>query len=121
MKKFFWLAVIVLLILTFSDHELIRPYRDQVYGLILDRAPSSGKMSDQQALRQVQKQLNALTAKLGESQQQQLSRAAESKESLLVFYQRYCVNRDFNPILFGEPLRESCSIISSHMEALTGP
>ncbi len=121
MKKFFWLAVIVLLVLTFSDHELIRPYKDQVYGLILDKAPSSGKMSDQQAMRQIQKQLNALTANLGESQQLQLAKAAESKESLLVFHQRYCVNRDFNPILFGEPLNNSCNIIGNHMEALTGP
>ena len=115
MKKFFWLAVIILLVL------LIRPYRDQVYGLILDRAPSSGKMSDEQALRQIQKQFNALAASWGEGQQQQLSKAAESKQSLLVFHQRYCVNRDFNPILFGEPLKQSCDVIDNHMEALTRP
>jgi len=40
---------------------------------------------------------------------------------LLVFHQRYCKSGDFNPILFGEPLRQSCSIIDSHMEALTSP
>ena len=121
MKKFFWLAVIVLLLLTFSDHELLRPYRDQIYGLILDKAPSSGKMSDEQAMRHIQKQFKELTADWGEGQQQQLSKAAESKQSLLVFHQRYCVNRDFNPILFGEPLRKSCSIIDSQLEALTSP
>ncbi len=121
MKKFFWLAVIILLLLTFSDHELLRPYRDQLYGLILDNAPSSGKMSDEQALRQIKKQLNELAANWGEGQQQQLAKAAETKQSVLTFHQRYCVNRDFNPILFGEPLRQSCSIISSHMEALTSP
>ncbi len=121
MKKFFWLAVIVLLLLTFSDHELLRPYRDQIYGLILDKAPSSGKMSDEQAMRYIQKQFKELTADWGEGQQQQLSKAAESKQSLLVFHQRYCVNRDFNPILFGEPLRKSCSIIDSQLEALTSP
>ncbi|SNY49167.1 hypothetical protein SAMN06297280_1276 [Arsukibacterium tuosuense] len=121
MKKFFWLAVIVLLLLTFSDHELLRPYRDQIYGLILDNAPSSGKMSDEQAMRQIQKQFKDLAANWGEGQQQQLDKAVASKESLLVFHQRYCVNRDFNPILFGEPLRQSCSIIDSQMEALTSP
>jgi hypothetical protein len=121
MKKFFWLAVIILLLLTFSDHELLRPYRDQLYGLILDNAPSSGKMSDEQAMRQIQKQFNELSASWGEGQQQQLSKAAASKDNLLMFHQRYCINRDFNPILFGEPLRQSCSIIESRMEALTSP
>ncbi|MBV2130360.1 hypothetical protein KQY15_14790 [Rheinheimera sp. SM2107] len=121
MKKFFWLAVIVLLLLTFSDHELLRPYRDQLYGLILDNAPSSGKMSDEQAMRQIQKQFSQLSANWGQGQQQQLSKAAASKDSLLVFHQRYCVNGDFNPILFGEPLRQSCIIIDSKMEALTSP
>jgi hypothetical protein len=119
MKKFFWLAVIVLLLLTFSDHELLRPYRDQLYGLVLDNAPSSGKMSDEQALRQIQKQFTALAANWGERQQLQLNKAAESKANLLLFHQRYCVGRDFNPILFGEPLQQSCGIIDSHMEALT--
>ncbi|MDX1678377.1 hypothetical protein [Arsukibacterium sp.] len=121
MKKFFWLAVIILLLLTFSDHELLRPYRDQLYGLILDNAPSSGKMSDEQAMRQIQREFNKLSANWGEGQQQQLNKAAASKESLMVFHRRYCVNGDFNPILFGEPLRQSCSIIDSRMEALTSP
>ena len=121
MKKLFWLAIIVLLLLTFSDHELLRPYRDQAYRLILDRAPSSGKMSEQQIMRQIQQQFSALTANWGEGQQRQLRKAAESKENLLVFHQRYCINGDFSPILFGDPLRQSCGIIDSQMEALTSP
>lgn len=119
MKTFFWLVVVVLLIITFSDHELIRPYRDKAYELILDKAPSSGRMNDQQALRRIQQQLTELGNTLGEGQQRQLSRAIESKESILQFRQRYCIDRDFNPLLFGDALRESCEIIELHHEALT--
>lgn len=120
MKKFFWLVVIVLLVITFSDHEKIKPYKDQLYEAILDKAAIGGD-SKEAALRKTRKQLLELSEQWGESQRTQLEKATASIESLKRFRLNYCVNKDFSPILYGEPLQQTCAVIDSHYEMLTQP
>ena len=120
MKKFFWLVVIVLLVITFSDHEKIKPYKEQLFEAILDKAAIAGD-SKEGALRKTRKQLLALSEQWGESQRAQLEKASSSLDSLKRFRLNYCVNKDFSPILYGEPLREACMIIDSHYNNLIQP
>ncbi|GAB59701.1 hypothetical protein [Rheinheimera nanhaiensis] len=120
MKKFFWLVVIILLLITFSDHDLIRPYKEQLFELVLDKAAIAAD-DNEAALRRTRKQLLELSAQWGEGQRAQLEKASSSLESLQRFRRDYCVNKDFNPILFGEPLRQSCSIIENNYHNLTKP
>lgn len=118
MKKFFWLVVIVLLVLTFSDHDSIKPYRDKIYDLIVDKVAVAGD-SNEAALRKTRRQLQELAAQWGDSQQQYLAKASESIDSLQKFRRSYCINKDFNPILFGEPLQQSCNVIEQNYDNLT--
>lgn len=120
MKKFFWLVVVILLVITFSDHDLIRPYKEQLYELILDKAAIAAD-DKEAALRKTRKQLLALSEQWGEGQRTQLEKASSSMDNLLRFRRDYCVNKDFNPILFGEPLRQSCDIIESNYQNLSQP
>lgn len=118
MKTFFWIVVAFLLVLTFSDHQLIRPYKEQIIGVISDKAALATD-DKQQAMRTTKKQLLALAEQWGEGQRAQLQKATESPETLLKFHRNYCVNGDFNPILYGEPLKQSCQIIDHNIQALT--
>lgn len=120
MKKFFWLVVAVLLLITFSDHDLIRPYKEQLFELVLDKAAIAGD-DKEAALRRTRKQLLALSEQWGEGQRTQLEKASSSVQNLLRFHRDYCINKDFNPILFGEPLQQSCSVIESHYHNLSKP
>lgn len=120
MKKFFWLVVIILLVVTFSDHKLIKPYKEQLFELILDNAAFAGD-SKEAALRKTRKQLLALSEQWGESQRAQLEKASSSLDSLKRFRLNYCVNKDFSPILYGEPLQQSCAVIESNYQNLTNP
>jgi hypothetical protein len=120
MKKFFWLVVVVLLVITFSDHDLIRPHKEQLFELIMDKAAIAGD-SKEAALRSTRKQLTALAEQWGDGQRAQLEKAAASIDSLKKFRRDYCVNKDFNPILYGEPLKESCKIIENHYDNLNQP
>ncbi|CAM3697018.1 hypothetical protein [Rheinheimera salexigens] len=120
MKKFFWIIVIFLLVLTFSDHDVIRPHKEKLYGLFMDEMADAGD-NKQAALRQVKKELMAAAEQWGEGQRKQLEKATASIEALLKFQQDYCISGDFNPILFGEPLKQSCNIISNHQHTLTKP
>ena len=113
MKAFFWLAVIILLLITFSDTDLIRPYKEQLIEFVVDEVASTGD-SKEAALRKTRKQLMTLAQGWGEGQLTQLEKAAASAGSLLKFRQDYCINGDFSPYLYGESLRQVCAIIEEN-------
>jgi hypothetical protein len=118
MKKLLWVLLIILLLATFSDHPRISPYKEQLYSWLVSLAGSSGRAGEAQALKNVDNLFQQLGQQLGEGQRAQLKNAASSKEELLKFRQRYCIDRDFNPLLFGEPLSKACSIIESQYDML---
>ncbi|PKM18131.1 MAG: hypothetical protein CVV11_18755 [Gammaproteobacteria bacterium HGW-Gammaproteobacteria-15] len=120
MKKLFWLVVVILLVITFSDHNLIRLYKEQLFALIMDKAAIAGD-SKEAALRTTRKQLLALSQQWGEGQRTQLDKASSSIDNVLQFQRNYCKNGDFNPFLYGEPLKQSCAIIENQMHNLTKP
>lgn len=119
MKKFFWFAVLFLLLLTFSGEPPLKPYRDWVIDYALSLVPAEWQ-SDSQAAASIQRDLTAYAKTLGLRQQEFLAAAAENKQSILQFRQNYCINKDFHPVLFGEPLQRSCSIIEKYYGRLTG-
>lgn len=119
MKKFFWFAVILLLLITFSDEPPLQPYRHHVINFTLSLIPPEWQ-SDQQAVISIQRELADYGNTLGLRQQEFLARAAENKASILLFHKNYCINKDFHPVLFGEPLVRSCAIIARYLERLTG-
>lgn len=119
MKKIFWFVVLFLLLLTFSGEPPLKPYRDQIIEYALSLVPAEWQ-SDSQAVASIQRDLNAYAQTLGLRQQEFLATAAANKDSILSFRQNYCVNKDFHPVLFGEPLQRSCSIIDKYYDRLTG-
>ena len=120
MKKLFWLVVVILLVITFSDHNLIRPYKEQLFALIMDKAAIAGD-SKEAALRTTRKQLLALSEQWGEGQRSQLDKASSSVDNLLQFQRNYCKNGDFNPFLYGDTLKQSCAVIDAQLHNLTQP
>lgn len=119
MKTFFWFAVVVLLIITFSGKEPIKPYRDTLYAHVLQMIPDSWQ-SESQTLRSLQRAFQELGKTLGQGQQELLAKAATDKASIMQFRQRYCIDKDFNPVLFGEPLHKSCAIVEEYYSRLIG-
>jgi len=119
MKTFFGFAVVVLLIITFSGKEPLKSYRDALYEHALQWVPDSWQ-GENQAVSSTQRELSALGQTLGLGQQKLLADAARDKTSILLFRQRYCVDKDFNPVLFGDPLQKSCAIIEKHYYRLSG-
>lgn len=119
MKTFFWFVVIFLLLLTFSGEPPLKPYRDKVVDYAVSLIPAEWQ-SDSQALVSIQRELKDYSKSLGLRQQEFLAAAAENKDSVLRFRQNYCINKDFNPVLFGEPLQRSCAIIEKYYDRLSG-
>lgn len=118
MKKLLFILLVILLLATFSDHPRVSPYKEWLFQQFYQMAGLTSRSGEAQALRNVDRLFAELGQELGEGQRAQLQRAASSKQDLLLFRQRYCIDGDFNPLLFGEPLRKACGIIDSQYDIL---
>ena len=111
MKKFFWLIVAILLLATFSDHPMIKPYKEQLYRLFSESATSASQVRGEQVLRTINARFSAFSSGLGQKQQDELKRITSSREEVLAFYQTYCKEKQFNPLFFGATQTKICDTI----------
>lgn len=119
MKTFFWVAVLILLLITFSGKEPLKTYREKLYDKGLQLIPENWQ-SEQQVIANLQRELLALTPNLNQRQQRLISDAATNKASILQFRQRYCLDREFNSALPNELRQQSCAIIEQYYFRLSG-
>lgn len=112
MKKTLWLIVAILLLATFSDHPTIKPYKEQLYALFSESAGQASQVHGEQVLRTISARFAAFSGDLGQKQQEELKRITSDKTELLAFYQAYCVEKQFNPLFFGDTQGRICDVIS---------
>lgn len=118
MKKALWFIVIILMIATFSDHPKILPYKEALFDLLSAEAQNATKSTGSQSLRQVKRDLMALSRDMGTGQQQELERITADLETLHDFYKTYCVDQQFNPLFYGDGIKSICMTISRQRIAL---
>ena len=111
MKKLLWIIVAVLLLATFSDHPVLLPYKQQLYAKFSDTTHNASKIKAEQALQTLASRLEDIGATLGKGQQAELQKVSSSKAAVLEFQQAYCIDKQFNPLFYGEPIVKVCSII----------
>lgn len=111
MKKLLWIIVAVLLLATFSDHPVLLPYKQKLYTKFSDTTHNASKAKTEQALQTLANRLQEFGATLGKGQQAELKNLSSSKATVLEFQQTYCVNNQFHPLFYGEPITKVCIII----------
>jgi len=111
MKKLLWIIVAVLLLATFSDHPVLLPYKQKLYAKFTDTTHNASQVKAEQALKTLANRLQDVGATLGKGQQAELQKISSSKAAVLEFQQTYCINRQFHPLFYGEPISKVCVII----------
>jgi len=111
MKKLLWIIVAVLLVATFSDHPVLLPYKQQLYAKFNESTHNASSAKAEQALQTLASRFQELGATLGQGQQAELQKVSSSKAAVLEFQQTYCVDRQFHPLFYGEPITKVCIII----------
>jgi len=119
MKKLFLLIIVILLLVTFSGKEPLKTYRDALYDKALTLVPEHWD-GEHRAMKAIQHEFTELGLTLGQRQRQLLANAATDQAQLKLFRQRYCIDKDFNPVLYGKALQDSCAIIDKYAYQLTG-
>jgi hypothetical protein len=118
MKKVLWLIVLFLLLVTFSDHPLIKPYKTKLTDMFSQSAENAGQVHGEQTLRNVRAQFKGVSENMGKGQMAELDRITLDAQALLSFNQQYCVEKQFHALFFGENLTQVCRIIDSNKHGL---
>lgn len=118
MKKLLWIIVAVLLLATFSDHPVLLPYKQKLYAKFTDTTHNAGQIKAEQALQKLASRLQEFGATLGKGQQAELQKISSSKSEVLEFKKTYCVERQFHPLFYGDPIGKVCTIIQDQSNGL---
>lgn len=118
MKKVLWLIVLMLLLATFSNHPVLKPYKEQLYNMFSSEAAKASQMQGSQVVRTVAKRLQQLGGDWGQGQRDELARLGESKENMAEFYRTYCRDKEFNQLFFGADQQKICDVMSQFEHAL---
>lgn len=118
MKKALWIIVLILAVASFSDHPLLKPYKDMLFEILSSKAENATQMQGSQTLRQVKRELLPQVRDLGAGQQAEIERVTADLATLREFYQSYCIDKQFNPQFYGESIDNICRVIDRHKLAL---
>lgn len=118
MKKALWFIVLILMIATVSNHPRVLPYKEALFDLLSSEAENATKANGSQSLRQVKRDLMSLSRDMGAGQQQELERITTDMDTLHEFYKTYCVDQQFNPLFYGDGIKDVCMTISRQRIAL---
>jgi hypothetical protein len=119
MKKVLWVIVLFLLLATFSDHPLIKPYKTQLFNMFSEKAENASQVHGEQSLRTLRNRFNEIAKDMGKGQQAELDRIAGDVQTLLEFHQQYCVEKQFNSLFFSEGLTKVCQAIDEQKQGLS--
>jgi hypothetical protein len=111
MKKLLWIILAVLLLATFSDHPVLKPYKLKLYAKFTDSTQNASQIKADQALQTLASRFQELGTTLGKGQQTELQKISSSKATVLEFQQTYCTDGKFHPLFYGEPIIKVCIII----------
>ncbi len=118
MKKVLWLIVLFLLLATFSDHPVLKPYKTQLTDLFSESAENASQVRGEQSLRTIKTQFKSISQEMGKGQMAELDRITTDAQTLLEFDRQYCVDKQFHALFYGDSLNSVCNVISNHKNGL---
>ncbi|MFC3094340.1 hypothetical protein DRW07_14370 [Alteromonas sediminis] len=111
MKRFFYWLVVVAVLVAFYQSDLAD---DLLKGNEVGVGNWFNKLSDaaeQKVLRDFREEAKPLLAELSENQLKYTEHVMKDRETLGVFYLRYCKGDDINPYIYGNTREKFCEQI----------
>jgi len=111
MKRFFYWLVVVAALVMFFQSDLAD---DLLKGNEIGVGNWFNKLSDaaeQKVMRDFRKEAEPLLANLSANQAEYAEHVMKDRETLGVFYLRYCKSDDVNPYIYGNTRKEFCDQI----------
>lgn len=66
----------------------------------------------------IKQELESISRYYSEEEKNYLNEVVAKRESLQSFYQNYCLQKDFNSILYGDHLTQACKVIAKNRDLI---
>lgn len=117
MKKLFYLFV-VLAIIVAVDHPKINEFYDNTIGKFKIFAREGLKTAKNPGGSKVYREISKHFDEYTQSEIEMIDNLTKDNKKVLAFRENYCVNGDFNPVIYGAHLKQLCRIIEKHKKQL---
>lgn len=117
MKK--WLFIIITMLILANPKSNVLPVQYQFDLIALIKQEITSLQSPKQRSNsKVKQELEEITAYFSDDEKEYLKKLTNSRDSLLTFYRNYCLQKDFNPILYGDHLQQTCKVIAKNRDLI---
>lgn len=117
MKK--WLLIFIILFILANPKLNILPVQYQVDVIQAINEQITALQSPKQRRNiKVKQELDSISHYFSQSEKDYLNALVENRQSLLDFYRNYCLQKDFNPILYGDNLAKTCRVIAKNRDLI---
>lgn len=118
MKKLFYF-LLVLAIITAIDHPTINQFYDDTLGRFKLFAREGIKTAKNPGASQVYRQMKKHFDNYSQPEIQMIDKLTKNNQKVLAFRQAFCVEGEFNPVIYGAHLKQFCAVIEKHKKQLT--
>lgn len=113
MKKFIFIIIIILLAVEFRDHPTIKPYMDNIVGLVKTEAKRTAGVSELPALI---KDLEYLEGSLALHEIEFIKQDLTSFQKAQSFFNKYCHDIELShTALTSYAIKKTCEVLEKHL------
>jgi hypothetical protein len=113
MKKLFYFLLILAVIVAI-DHPAVNAFYDDTIGRFKIFAREGIKTQKNPGASRVYREMKKHFDQYSQEEIKMLDELTKSNQKVLAFRKNYCVNGDFNPVIYGAHLKQFCNVIEKH-------
>ena len=117
MKKLLVILAVFWIVLN-SDIKVVNDIKEGVTDTVVNMVLDVNQPVSNAGARRVFRELSKHFSSYSSSEKTYLEELSGSNERTRQFYQNYCQNNDFNPIIYGEHLTQVCRVIRLNLDRL---
>jgi GH25 family lysozyme M1 (1,4-beta-N-acetylmuramidase) len=116
-KKLFYF-LLVLAIIVAVDHPAMNAFYDDTIGRFKMFAREGIKTQKNPGANRVYREMEQYLEQYTDDEKNMLDELTKNNQKVLAFRQSYCINGDFNPVIYGVHLKQFCRVIEKHKTQL---
>lgn len=117
MKKLFYF-IVIMAVITAVDHPMVNDFYDNTIGQFKIFAREGIKTAKNPGAARVYRTMEKYFASYSDDEIAMIDELTKNNQKVLAFRQAYCIDGDFNPIIYGAHLKQFCTVIEDNKRAL---
>ncbi len=117
MKKLFYF-ILLMAIITAVDHPVVNDFYDNTIGRFKMFAREGIKTSKNPGAGKVYRTMEKDFANYTQAEIEMIDKLTKNNQDVLAFREAFCVDGEFNPVIYGAHLKRFCAVIEDNKSLL---